>query len=68
VTDSRWPQSKTRPVIRPTANRERRWLEAKEIEGTYGIVERFKHMQNVTNTDVIFKEDACNHVLDINWQ
>lgn len=34
AADSRWPQSSTSPVILPAANRERRWLEANDMEGT----------------------------------
>lgn len=33
-TDSRLPQSSTRPVSLPEAMRERRWFGTKDIEGT----------------------------------
>lgn len=35
TVDSRWPQSRTSPVILPAANSESRWLEANDIEGTW---------------------------------
>ena len=35
ATDSRWPQSRTRPVMRPTVKRDSKWLDAKDTEGTW---------------------------------
>lgn len=34
---SRWPQSRTRPVMRPAASSANTWLGANDSEGTFGI-------------------------------
>ncbi len=49
ATDSRWPLSMTRPVIRPTASSDKRWLEAKEIDGTYNKKLARENQKSIAN-------------------
>jgi hypothetical protein len=41
AVDSKWPQSRTNPVILPAESKERRWLDANDMEGTYNTLEDY---------------------------